>query len=361
MAGSTQPHEGTGRSRPPAWRLRGSWRWGRALLSVAAVGVLLVLVVPLVAGAPWSQVAAALSAVSTLELLALLLLWAGGLVAHTFTLTAALPRLTHRRALALSLTGSAVANVLPFGGAAGVALNYRMTRTWGFDRPAFAAYTVVTNVWDVLVKLCLPALALAAVVLTGHATQGNLVAEAALATGALATVALLGAVVLASDTVAVGMGRAVDRAAAALLRAAGSHRRPRVGTALVRVREECRILVRRGWPRLTSGVVVYTCSLAVLLWGCLHVTGAGVVPVLVFAGFALERVLTLTGITPGGAGVVEVGLTGLLIAAGGDPVGTVAGVLLYRVFTYGLEIPVGGVGLAAWLWSHRRGHVRQVA
>ena len=137
--------------------MRGSWRWGRALLSVAAVGVLLVLVVPLVAGAPWSQVAAALSAVSTLELLALLLLWAGGLVAHTFTLTAALPRLTHRRALALSLTGSAVANVLPFGGAAGVALNYRMTRTWGFDRPAFAAYTVVTNVWDVLVKLCLPA------------------------------------------------------------------------------------------------------------------------------------------------------------------------------------------------------------
>lgn len=361
MAGPTQPPEGSGRRWRLPSRLRDSWRWGRALVSVAAVGVLLGLVVPLVAGAPWSAVAAALHAVPALELVPLLLLWAGGLVAHTVTLTAALPRLTHRRALTLSLTGSAVANVLPFGGAAGIALNYRMTRTWGFDRPAFAAYTVVTNVWDVLVKLCLPALALATVVLTGHATRGHLVVEAALATGALALVALVGAVVLASDRVAVGVGRATDRAVAALLRALRSRRELRAGAGLLRVRDECRTLVHHGWPRLTTGMVVYTCSLAVLLWGCLHATGAGVAPALVFAGFALERVLTLTGITPGGAGVVEVGLTGLLIAAGGDPVGTVAGVLLYRVFTYGLEIPVGGVGLAAWLWAHRRGRARQVA
>ena len=49
----------------------------------------------------------------------LVVLWVAGLVAHTMTLTAALPGLTHRRALLLSLTGSAVANVLPLGGAAG--------------------------------------------------------------------------------------------------------------------------------------------------------------------------------------------------------------------------------------------------
>jgi uncharacterized membrane protein YbhN (UPF0104 family) len=335
--------------------LRGSWRWGRSLLSIAGVAVLLGLAVPLVAGAPWGQVVAALTTVPVLELAALALLWIAGLFAHTFTLTAALPRLTHRRALTLSLTGSAVSNVLPFGGAAGIALNYRMTRTWGFDRPAFAAYTVVTNVWDVLVKLCLPALALAGLVLSGQATAGRLVAEATLATGLLALFALVGAVVLASDRAAVAVGAWVDRVLAALLRLARARHEVRAGAALLRVRAECRSLVRTGWPRLTTGVVVYTGSLALLLWGCLHVTGAGLPLAVVFAGFALERVLTLTGITPGGAGIVEVGLSGLLIAAGGDPVGTVAGALLYRAFTYGLEIPVGGVGLAAWLWSHRGG------
>ncbi len=353
MDRTTEPLSGTGRRRVPG--LRGSWRWGRSLLSIAGVAALLVVVVPLVAGAPWGQVVAALTTVPVLELGGLALLWIAGLYAHTFTLTAALPRLTHRRALALSLTGSAISNVLPFGGAAGIALNYRMTRTWGFDRPAFAAYTVVTNVWDVLVKLCLPALALAGLVLSGQATAGRLVTEATLATGLLAMVALVGAVVLASDRAAVAVGAWVDRVLAGLLRVVRVGREVRVGAALLRVRAECRSLVRTGWPRLTTGIVTYTASLAVLLWGCLHVTGAGLPLAVVFAGFALERVLTLAGITPGGAGVVEVGLSGLLIAAGGDPVGTVAGTLLYRAFTYGLEIPVGGVGLAAWLWSHRGG------
>ncbi len=353
MTSTTQAVAGAGRRAQAAAGLRGSLRWGRTLLSVAGVAALLVLVVPLVAGAPWARVAAALGTVSPLDLLPLALLWAGGLVAHTVTLTAALPRLTHRRALTLSLTGSAVANVLPFGGAAGIALNYRMTRSWGFDRPAFAAYTVVTNVWDVAVKLCLPAVALAVVLLTGHASAGTLVNEALVATGLLALMAILGAAVLASDRAAVAVGGALDAAVGLVLRAVGSRREILAGAALLRVRAECRSLVVSAWPRLTTGVVVYTCCLAVLLWGCLHVTGAGVVPALVFAGFALERVLTLTGITPGGAGVVEVGLTGMLIAVGGDPVGVVAGVLLYRVFTYGLEIPVGGVGLAAWLWAHR--------
>ena len=258
------------------------------------------------------QVVAALTSVPVLELGGLALLWLAGLYAHTFTLTAALPRLTHRRALALSLTGSAISNVLPFGGAAGIALNYRMTRTWGFDRPAFAAYTVVTNVWDVLVKLCLPALALAGLVLSGQATAGRLVAEATLATGLLAMVALVGAVVLASDRAAVAVGAWVDRVLAGLLRVVRVGREVRVGAALLRVRAECRSLVRTGWPRLTTGIVTYTASLAVLLWGCLHVTGAGLPLAVVFAGFALERVLTLAGITPGGAGVVEVGLSGLL-------------------------------------------------
>ena len=69
---------------------------------------------------------------AALQLVALVALWALGLLSHTVTLTAALPTLTHRRALTLSLTGSAVANVLPLGGAAGIALNYRMTRHWGF-------------------------------------------------------------------------------------------------------------------------------------------------------------------------------------------------------------------------------------
>ncbi len=330
------------------------WRWARSLASAAGVVVLLLVVVPLVAGAPWAEVGSALGRVPWLDLALLAGLWAAGLLAHTFTLTAALPRLTHRQALTLSLTGSAVANVLPFGGAAGIALNYRMTRAWGFDRSAFAAFTVVTNVWDVLVKLCLPALTVLVLVAGGTAPSGRLLTATEIATGVLAAFSLIGVVLVASDRAAAVVGGVVDRTGERLLRLVGSARTVRVGDTLLRIRSECAALVRTAWPRLTAGMVVYTFTLGLLLWGCLHVTGAGLAPSMVLAGFALERLLTMAGLTPGGAGVVEVGLLGLLIAAGGDPVGTVAGVLLYRTFTYGLEVPVGGAGLVAWLVSRRR-------
>ncbi len=120
----------------------------------------LVALFPVISGAPWRNVWQTVADIPVGALGVLVALWAAGLLMHTVTLTAALPGLSHRRALLLSLTGSAVANVLPLGGAAGVALNYRMTRRWGFSAAGFASYTVVTNLWDVLTKLCLPVLVL---------------------------------------------------------------------------------------------------------------------------------------------------------------------------------------------------------
>lgn len=329
-------------------------RWIRSLASIGAVVLLILVAMPLVARAPWSEVGTTITAVPSSALLLLGALWAAGLLAHTITLMAALPRLSRLRALTLSLTGSAVANVLPFGGAAGIALNYRMTRSWGFDRPAFAVYTVVTNLWDVLIKLCLPVLALGWLVAQGDVTAGRIVTTASVATLVLALVSLAGLAMVVSDRAAGATARAADRGARAALRLIRSEREVRVAATINRLRHECRALVVARWPRLTTGLVMYTILLAILLWGCLHVTGAGLSPAVVFAAFSLERVLTLAGVTPGGAGVVEVGLVGLLIAAGGDPVGSVAGTMLYRTFTYGLEIPVGGLGLVAWLLARRR-------
>lgn len=329
-------------------------RWLRALASVTAVVVLMLAVVPRVAAAPWSEVAHTIISVSRIHLIALGAVWAGGLLAHTTTLSAALPGLTRRRALTLSLTGSAVANVLPFGGAAGVALNYRMARSWGFDRSAVAAYTVLTNVWDALGKLFLPALALVWLVLGKDVAAGRLVTVSVAATAVLALVSLSGVVMLVNARTAEAVGSVIDGGARTALRWVGSDREVHAAVAITHLRAQCLSLVSASWLRLTTGIVTYTVSLAVLMWGCLHVTGTGLAPAEVFAGFAFERVLTLVGVTPGGAGVVEVALVALLVALGGDPVGSVAGVLLYRTFTYGLEIPVGGVGLATWLWGQRR-------
>jgi uncharacterized protein (TIRG00374 family) len=71
------------------------------------------------------------------------------------------------------------------------------------------------------------------------------------------------------------------------------------------------------------------------------------------AAFALVRLLSAFPITPGGLGVVELGLAAALVLAGGPEAPVVAAVLVFRVLTFALPIPIGG--LTWWLWRHRRG------
>ena len=67
-----------------------------------------------------------------------------------------------------------------------------------------------------------------------------------------------------------------------------------------------------------------------------------------FAAWALIRIITTVPITPGGLGVVELGLTGGLVTFGGHEAPVVAAVLLYRVLTYVPPLAAGGVCLLIW-------------
>ena len=91
-----------------------------------------------------------------------------------------------------------------------------------------------------------------------------------------------------------------------------------------------------------------------MLWLCFQVLGVSIGLPILFTALAVERLLTLVPITPGAAGVVEVGTTAALVALGGNPAGVAAGLLLFRGYTYLLEIPVGGVLLAIWGVTRRR-------
>ena len=72
----------------------------------------------------------------------------------------------------------------------------------------------------------------------------------------------------------------------------------------------------------------------------------------VFAGWSLARVLGSIPITPGGLGLVELGLTTVLVGFGGNRAGVVAAVLLYRFLTIVPTLVLGA--LAAATWRRRR-------
>jgi len=340
-----------------------TWRHAAALVLKVVVGFALVFaiyqkVLPFIVGAPWAAVVEVVSELTKRQVLLLAVIWFSGLWAHTFVLTAAMPRLTHRRALTLSLTGSAVSNLVPMGGALGIGLNYWMSRTWGFSKPAFTLYTLVTNLWDVMAKLSLPAFALAALLLTGDVTHPQLANLAEITMVLLGVLLLLVLTALSSERAAGLFGRMLTRPIQLVYKLIRSGRRIDLSQSVVEIRQESVGLLRTGWVQLSLGMVAYSALQALLLWSSLHMLGTTLTAPEIFAGYALERVLTLAMITPGGTGFVEAGITALLVVGfGGAPITAVAGVLIYRAFTFGLEIPVGGAGLAVWLWR-RRGRLR---
>ena len=67
-----------------------------------------------------------------------------------------------------------------------------------------------------------------------------------------------------------------------------------------------------------------------------------------FAAYAVGRLLTTVGVTPGGLGVTEAGTLAVLVAWGADKPAAAAGVLVFALFTHLLEVPLGALGWLAW-------------
>jgi putative heme transporter len=302
------------------------------------------------AGASWSVAWRSIFGVSGAWLVVLAVVWLAGQAVYTIALAASMPGLSRRRALTLSLSGSAITNLLPFGTIAATAVSLVMVRAWGHDTVEFVRYVVVSKACDLVTKLTLPAVVVAGLFLSGVLTPGAAASWFAAAVAA----AVIGGLVTAGL-----VGRATPllrlvRWAEHLWRAA---RRAGPGTrwtaAAASTLDATGRLVRRRWPELVAGTGGYWLLQGVLLGLCLAAVGAAAPASVVLAGLLVERTMTLVAFTPGGAGLVEVGTTGALIALGADPTGALAGVLLFRAFVFAAEIPLGGATLAGWLLTRR--------
>jgi uncharacterized membrane protein YbhN (UPF0104 family) len=274
--------------------------------------------------------------------------WFLGKYVHSYVLTAAAPRLTRRRALAVNLTGGAVASVMPFGGAAGLEVNRRMMRTWEVDGSGFAGYAFLINVWSVGVKLLLPALAVL-VLVADDQHVGAALAATAYSTSVMFVVLACGAtLLLCSSRGAPALGALIDRGVRRAAARWGRSYEPQAAVALAGLRQDCGRLVAGGWWRMTLGIAGCAALDCALLGLCLHLTGAHNSAAQVVAGFAVERTLTIVPLTPGGAGVGDLGLVGMLLAFGGNPVGVAAAAVLYRTFTFAVGVPLGACLLGIW-------------
>jgi putative heme transporter len=319
----------------------------RLLFGLAAAVALLGWVLPRVTDTTWGDVGTVLGTVPSTALAACFVLTMAFLVSYAFTLRASLPGLTIRKALVVNTAGSAVAKFLPGGGAVGLAATFFLCRSWGFTARAVTTSAIVTAVWNTLSRVALPILAVGLLALTMPdlppvLRQG---AWAAGVSGMLIVALFLG--VIGSARVADVVGRAVDRLVGAVLR--GDRRPGGVQAAMSDTRAELVERVREAWLWLSLGMVGFFAAQLVIFLIALRVTGIELSFTAAFAAFAIGRLLTGVGITPGGIGITETGTAAVLVALGADPALSAAAVVLVSIFTNLIELPLG---VLAWgLWS----------
>ena len=110
-------------------------------------------------------------------------------------------------------------------------------------------------------------------------------------------------------------------------------------------------LLTRRWHVLTLATLAGQLTVFVVLLVSLRVldvSGGEVSAVEAFAAWSLVRLLGSIPITPGGIGIVEVGLTASLVGFGGDNAEVVAAVLLYRFLTIVPTLVLGLLAVATW-------------
>jgi len=342
------------RARPWWRRSKVWWRIVRDVVSLALAVALIVWGLPRIAGVGWTEILTPFRELHPGVLALLALLQLSALLLFTFTITGALPGISHRRALTVNLAGSLVANTLPFGGALAIGATYAICRSWGFSRSAIGISVVLGGVCATAGKVLLPMVGLAALVLQGGTVSPTLRNAALFGVVGLLGVLALFVTVMVSGRAAHAVGGFLQRVAEGALRLV---RRPRAlgwEQGIARLREQTRDVVRTGWLQMTLGTLGYFVAYFVLFWLCLHICGLVTGVGTLLAAFALGRLLTSVAVTPGGLGVVEAGSVALLVAMGADPAQAASGILLFTIFTHVLEIPFGVVAWLAWLWGRDR-------
>ncbi len=323
----------------------------QVVIGLGLAAVLLIWGLPHFAKTTWTEIWAVIGGVPVSSAIGFQVLMLVGLWSYTFCITGSLHGLSHSRALIVNLCGSSVSNLLPGGGAVGLAATYGICRTWGFSRRATSTSAIVTGVWNVMARIALPVVAIGALWF-GGVTLPDALTDLAVA-GMVTGVGILATfvAVMASERAALAIGSALDRVLGPLFR----RKRPQSPMSLEELVHDLRArindVVGSGWWSMTLGMVGFFGAYYVLFVLVLRETGVFLPLNLLLAAFAIGRLLTAVGITPGGVGVTETATAAVLVAWGADPAGATAGVVLFSIFTHLMEVPLGALGWLLWTLS----------
>jgi uncharacterized protein (TIRG00374 family) len=240
--------------------------------------------------------------------------------------------------VAAGLVGNAVTAVLPGGDAAGAAVQFRMLAGAGINADTAAGGLTAASLLGIGGLFALPIFALPSIA-GGLSVQPGLLHAALLGLAGLVLFVIGGIVVLATDEPLCAIGKVVEwlwnKTFGRQRKTSGLDRR------LLDQRDQVRSVLGKDWHRavlLVGGRLGfdYLCLLCALRATGSHPNGS-----LVLLAYAAAQIVALIPITPGGLGIVEASLTGLLVLAGVSSEKAVVATLAYRLASYWLPLLAG--------------------
>ena len=278
------------------------------------------------------------------------------LFAYPVVLVQVMRSLRLRESFTNHMTGTAITNSVPSGGALALPVNYTMYMSWGFTPESVSAAMLAGGVWDWFGRIALPVISVLGVALLGDALWWMWVVSIV---GVIAvSMMVLGLVkVLGRQEGARGIARWLDRMGTKVFDRL-KRDKPDIEAAVMQFRTDLNSIVRTRMARLTGATVLNHVAMAALFTLSVYAVGITTeeipIPWVVLA-FALGRFLVMIPVSPGGLGLVDLGWIGLLtlgwqatnpsVPVDHDLIA--AGVLLFRGLSLLPPIPIG---MASWIF-----------
>jgi uncharacterized protein (TIRG00374 family) len=258
-------------------------------------------------------------------------------------------------------TATAISNTVPAGGAVAIGMTFRMFGSFLFSNVAITAAVFTTGLWNMAFKLGLPIVAVVLVAISGQSVAG--------ATG----VALLGLLILAvagvglwlvfrSAASAHWVGRTGDRVTNWVLHLFHRPNSDRFERSVLQFRDQTTDVVHKRGVRLTRAVLASQAAVFVVLLFSVRAVGipASQVSILeVLLSFAVARLASAIPVVPGGLGVYDAILIGMLTAFGASSDAALAADLVWRATTYFPPIFIGMATYVVWRRGMAKGRYSQ--
>lgn len=331
------------------------------IATILTLGILiLVFVVILPKFGDYGEAWTAIQSMEAWELGLIVLATIGMILIYALPFPAALPGLKYKPAFLTRQTSFMISNVVPAGGAFGLAVQYGMLMSYGYAPAPVTSTIGVTSVWNTFVTLSLPVFALVFLLFTGQSNE-QAVTVTLIAAAAVIAMIVVFTLMLRSETFSRKLGQWTDTVVqwgAGLL-----NKEVDIDAvdAILDFRSSIVDVVRDRWVLVTlANVGQQLAQFSILYLAVVALQGGFNGPVSLleaFAAFAFGRLATFIPIPPGGLGTTDAIITAMLTNFGMANNDALAATMIWRAMTYFPQVIIGAITLLVW----RRGQNKKAA